>query len=130
MKKSCDSTMIKMPNAMRALQMDAAAPSAHAAGSPIFMSAQPRCYLPATHKLKAANTSLVACLGGDSVQNASRIMRLARGYVAELVPCPIRVWNGIFACEEVAKVEVKLGAPCDDPGNLALVVCNSPTRTL
>jgi hypothetical protein len=38
----------KMPNAMRAVQMNAAAPSAHAAGSPIFMSAQPRCYLPAT----------------------------------------------------------------------------------
>jgi hypothetical protein len=49
MKKPCDSTMIKMPNAMRAVQMNAAAPSAHAAGSPIFVSAPPRCYLPATY---------------------------------------------------------------------------------
>jgi hypothetical protein len=38
--------MIKMPNAMRAVQMNAAAPSAHAAGSPIFMSAPTRCPLP------------------------------------------------------------------------------------
>ena len=49
MKKPCDSTIIKMPDAMRAVQMNAAAPWARAAGSPIFMSAPPRCYLPATY---------------------------------------------------------------------------------
>ena len=64
-------------------------------------------------KLRAANESLVKCLGGDSVQNPSRVMRLAgtvnypppdkqaREYVAELVTLQSKPEARSFSAEEL-----------------------------
>ncbi|MCC8964525.1 hypothetical protein H8A95_19940 [Bradyrhizobium sp. Pear76] len=70
-------------------------------------------------RLKAANTSLVGYLGGDSVQNTSRVMRLAgtvnyptpdkkaRGYIAEVVALRQPPDARVFSAEELIGLTVK-----------------------